>query len=285
MTVTNYGPANRRYCSPLGAMHYSHAPLTRSSPFQQRSTRRMQLMKTNPPQHQTFPPSMHRRCSPSLGKIINTMKITRCSQPIGLALIALTALFLLVAHADESTNRVSPIRVPGASKVIKAQSGTDGTIHLLFDNDEGPHYANSRDGGLTFSAPMAIVDAAAQKPGLKFSGEDLAVSKDGRVHVAMANNAWKLKLPQEEWSLYYAGLAPGAKAFSPVRNLNRKPSEGFSLAADGLGSVAACFLSGKLFAMVSRDNAETFGASAEINSAWNPCDCCTTSAAYGKDGK
>src|SRR5216117_1058420 len=28
-----------------------------------------------------------------------------------------------------------------------------------------------------------------------------------------------------------------------------------------------------------------FRAIAEINPAWNPCDCCTTSAAYGKDGK
>ena len=212
------------------------------------------------------------------------MKITRSTPRIGLALIALTALFQ-AAQADDLANRVSTVRVPGASKVIKAQSGADGTIHLLFDNDDGPQYANSRDGGLTFSAPIAIVDAAAQKPGLKFSGEDLAVGKDGRVHVAMANNAWKLKLPQEEWSLYYATLASGAKAFSPVRNLNRKPSEGFSLAADGGGSVAACFLSGKLFVMVSRDHGETFGASAEINSAWNPCDCCTTSAAYGKDGK
>jgi len=103
--------------------------------------------------------------------------------------------------------------------------------------------------------------------------------------VAMGNNAWKLKLPEEEWGLYYASLEPGAKAFSPVRNLNRKPSEGFSLAAGDRGSVAACFLSGKLFAMVSRDNGENFGASAEIDPAWNPCDCCTTSATYGTDGK
>jgi len=101
----------------------------------------------------------------------------------------------------------------------------------------------------------------------------------------MGNNAWKLKLPQEEWSLYYASLAPGAQAFAPVRNLNRKPSEGFSLAADEREAVTACFLSDQLFAMVSRDGGESFGASAEINPAWDPCNCCTTSAAYGRDGK
>ena len=183
------------------------------------------------------------------------------------------------------TNRVNVIRVPGASKVVNAQRGADGTIHLLFDAEGGPYYASSQDSGVTFGPPMAVVDAAAQKSGLEFSGAALAVGKDGRVHVAMANNAWKLKLPRHERSLYYASRAPGAKAFSPVRNLNRKPSEGFSLAADERGSVTAGFLSGKLFVMTSQDSGETFSASAELNPVWDPCDCCTTSVAYGPDGR
>ncbi len=174
--------------------------------------------------------------------------------------------------------------MPAVSKVVKAQRGADGTIHLLFDADDGPRYASSRDGGATFSPPIAVVDAATQKPGLKFSGADLAVGQDGRVHVALANNAWQLKLPQEEWSLYYTSLAPGAMTFSPVRNLNRKPSEGFSIAADGRGAVTVGFLSDKLFVMTSRDNGGTFTASAELDPAWNPCNCCTTSVAYGSDG-
>lgn len=191
----------------------------------------------------------------------------------------------VAAHAEEAANRVSAIRVPGVSNALKAQCGPDGTVHLLFDAEDGPQYVSSMDGGVTFGRPMAVVDAAARKPGLEFSGEDLAVDQDGRVHVALSNNAWKLKLPQEEWGFYYARLMPGAKAFSPVRNINRKPSEGFSLAAGEDGAVAASFLSGKLFAMVSRDGGETFAASAELNPAWNPCDCCTTSAAYGPDGR
>ena len=199
--------------------------------------------------------------------------------------VCLLLTSLLVSRADETTSRVTAIRVPGASKMLKAQSGADGVIHLLFDAANGPQYVKSPDGGLTFSAPLAVVDGAAQKPGLKFSGADIAVGNDGRVHVAMANNAWKLKLPKDEWSLHYATLPAGARAFSPVRNLNRQSSEGFSLAAGERGAVTACFLSGKLFAMVSRDGGETFTASAELNSAWNPCDCCTTAAAYGRDGK
>ena len=199
--------------------------------------------------------------------------------------LSFLSLSLALATAVHAGERVNTIRVPGDAKVVKAQIGTDGAIHLLLDSEDGPRYVKSTDTGVTFSAPMASVDAASQKPGLKFHSEDLAIGKDGRVHVAMANNAWKLKLPQEEWGFYYASLAPGAKAFSPVRNLNRKPSEGFSLAADERGNVSACFLSGKLFTMVSHDDGETFTSYAEPNAAWNPCDCCTTAAAYGADGK
>src|SRR6266545_2162909 len=202
-----------------------------------------------------------------------------------LSLLSLSLIALAAGHANERVNRVTVIRVPGDANVVKAQLGADGTIHLLLDAERGPRYVKSTDAGVTFSAPMTIVDAASQKPDLKFQGEDLAIGKDGRVHVALSNNAWKLKLPEEEWGFYFASLLPDAKAFSPVRNVNRKPSEGFSLAADERGNITACFLSGKLFTMVSHDNGETFGKYAEPNPAWNPCDCCTTAAAYGADGK
>ncbi len=191
----------------------------------------------------------------------------------------------IAARADETAGRVTAIRVPGVTNAVKAQCDADGTIHLLFDAEDGPRYVRSRNGGITFSPPMTVVDAAARKPGLKFSAEDLAVGPDGSVHVALSNNAWKLKLPEEEWGFYYTRLKPGAEDFSPVRNINRKPSEGFSLAAGKDGAVTAGFLSGKLFTMVSRDGGETFSASAELNPAWNPCDCCTTSTAYGPDGR
>ena len=192
---------------------------------------------------------------------------------------------VLSSTATELSNRVSVVRSSVRGQPFKVQLGADGTIHLLLDSDQGPLYAKYQDRGLTFSEPVGVVDAATQKPGLKFSAADLVVGKDGRVFVAMSNNAWKLKLPQEEWSFYLASLAPGRKTFSPVRNLNRKSSEGFGLAADKNGAVTATFLSGKLFAMFSRDNGETFTSSAELDPSWNPCDCCTTSAVYGQDGK
>src|SRR4051812_9707954 len=97
-------------------------------------------------------------------------------------------LLIIVAamgsHAAETSERVSVVRVPGASKVFKAQTGKDGAIHLVFDAEDGPQYIESRDNGITFSAPLAVVDTASRKPGLKFSAWDLAIGQDGRVHVA-----------------------------------------------------------------------------------------------------
>lgn len=195
-------------------------------------------------------------------------------------------LFTVMAgHAGEATDRVRTIRVPNAGQIVKAQISADGTVHLLADAAAGPQYLKSTDGGRTFSTPIALVDRAAQKPGLKYSVWDLSVGGDGRVHAAIGTNAWQLKLPKEEWGFFYASLAPGAKAFPPLRNLNHIPSEGFSVAADGRGSVTACFLAGKIFAMLSRNGGETFAASEELNPAWNPCRCCTTSVTYGQDGR
>ncbi len=186
--------------------------------------------------------------------------------------------------AESGTDRVRVVRASAAGQVVKAQAGADGTIHVLGDSAEGPRYVRSTDGGLTFSAPIAVVDGAARKPGLKFIVWDIALGKDGRVHVALGTNAWQLKLPKDEWGFFYTSLAPGAKSFAPVRNLNRIPSEGFSLAADARGTVTACFLAGKIFTMVSHDGGATFSAATELNPAWNPCRCCTTSVAFGRDG-
>ena len=194
-------------------------------------------------------------------------------------------LSILPAHAADGSDRVVTARIPGGLKAAKAQVGPEGAIHVVADSDSGPQYVVSRDGGKTFSAPIPIVDSAARKPGLKFIAWDLAVGRDARVHVALGTNAWQLKLPKEEWGYFYAALAPGARAFTPVRNITHRPGEGFSIAAGDRGSVSATFLAGKIYTMTSRDGGATFSEPAEPDASWNPCKCCTTSVAYGTDGK
>lgn len=187
--------------------------------------------------------------------------------------------------ADDQAGKVTTVVVPAAGKPVVARADEQGAVHLLCDSPEGPKYLKSADGGVTFSAAIPVVSGGSHPAGLEYSGWDMAVGKGGRVHVAMGTNAWKLKLPEEEWGYFYASLDPDSSAFTPVRNINRKPSEGFSLAADEKGNVTACWLSDKLYANVSRDNGETFGPNVELNSRYNPCNCCTTSAAYGEGGR
>ena len=181
--------------------------------------------------------------------------------------------------------RVTTVPVPEGGRPVAAKTGADGSLHLLYGSADGPQYAKSTDNGRTFGAPLAVVDQASRKPGLEFDAWDMAVGPGGVVHVALGTNAWKLKLPQEEWGYYYARLEPGAKAFSKLRNINRTPSEGFSLACDEKGKVTACWLKDKLYANVSLDNGKTFADNAEIDASFDPCNCCTTSSIYGADGK
>src|SRR5262249_10861735 len=121
------------------------------------------------------------------------------------------------AVAGESAGRVTTVAAPGGGKPVVARTDKEGAVHLLFDSEGGPRYAKSTDGGVTFSAAIPVVSGGSQPAGLEYSAWDLAVGQGGRVHVAMGTNAWKLKLPQEEWGFFYANLDPGSSAFSPVR--------------------------------------------------------------------
>lgn len=209
------------------------------------------------------------------------------SAPSATALLALTALLcgLRVVRADTSADRVTIIPVPAHGRPLVARADAEGTIHLLYGTTAGPQYVRSADHGRTFTAPLPVADRASRSPGLEYHGDDMAVDSRGRVHVALSTNAWKLKLPQDQWDFYYTRLEPGASAFDPLRNINHKPSEGYSLAADDRGHVTACWLSGGLHANISHDNGQTFGPNTEIDPAFDPCKCCTTSSVYGRDGK
>jgi hypothetical protein len=181
--------------------------------------------------------------------------------------------------------RVTTVPVPTGGKAMSAKTDAGGTIHLVFEVADGPQYAGSRDNGKTWSKPLPLVDRASRKQGLEFNVWDMAVSAEGTVHVALGNNAWKLKLPQDEWGFFYTRLKTGDKSFSPLKNINHKPSEGFSLAAGEKGIVTAVWMADKLYANVSHDGGDTFASWTEIDPALDPCNCCTTSSAYGADGR
>ena len=113
----------------------------------------------------------------------------------------------------------------------------------------------------------------------------MALGKGNAFYVAMITNNWQTKLPGVPEGLIYSTLAPGAKAFTPVRSLNRATQRRFLPGSgqrrrrrrDLARRQALC----QLFAAMA---ARTFTPNAEINHSYLPCECCTTSAVYGADG-
>ncbi len=179
---------------------------------------------------------------------------------------------------------VSVVHVPQGGEPIAAEIAPDGAIHLLYNLGDIPYYVKSADEGATFTTPLPVVNQEARKAGLTFDAWSLAVGKDGWIYVAMSTNNWQAKLPDVPVGLIYAMLPPGAKSFTPVRSLNEKPSEGFFVAADGKGRVTATWLANKLYVNFSTDNGRTFTPNAELNTSYDPCNCCTTRSVYGASG-
>jgi hypothetical protein len=200
------------------------------------------------------------------------------------ALAVNAAVAASIAAATGTIQPISVVRVPQGGEPVGAELAPDGSINLVYNFGDIPYYVRSSDGGATFTPPLPVVNQDARKPGLKFDAWSIAVGKAGAIYVAMSTNNWQVKLPNVPVGLIYATLSPGAKAFTPVRSLNEKPSEGFSVAADGQGRVAATWLSNKLYANLSTDNGGTFTPNAEMNTSYDPCNCCTTRSVYGANG-
>jgi len=212
------------------------------------------------------------------------MRLNKCNIVWALVATAGVAAPLPAATIVGTTRPVSVVHVPGGGEPVAAQPAPDGAIHLLYNLGDIPYYVKSSDGGATFTTPLPVVNQDARKQGLKFEAWSVAVGKAGAIYVAMSTNNWQVKLPNVPVGLLYATLSPGAQAFTPVRSLNEKPSEGFSVAADGQGRVAATWLSNKLYANFSTDNGRAFTPNAELNTGYDPCNCCTTRSVYGANG-
>lgn len=209
------------------------------------------------------------------------------SRPVHSRILLPITLLAVVIAAGKMTNaiEISTLQLPVEGQPMVARIDAVGTIHVAFDSKSGPQYIRSSDNGKSFDSPVRLVDHASQKPGLEFIVWDMAVTKNGAVHVALGNNAWKLKLPKEEWGFFYTHRLPSQPGFTPLKNINHKPSEGFSLAVLDQGTVTAVWMADKLFANISHDGGETFSETVEIDPALDPCNCCTTSSVYGNDGR
>src|SRR5262249_29863288 len=134
---------------------------------------------------------------------------------------------------------VRVVNTPGNGAVPDAEVDRNGTVHVAYVSAEDAFYAHSGDNGQTFSAPLKInSEPGTVHPPNMFRGPDIAIGKAGRVHVIWYVNAFQRKLPPDQWGVFYSHLDPSAQAFVPGKNLNHKPSDNYSLAANESGEIA-----------------------------------------------
>jgi hypothetical protein len=176
---------------------------------------------------------------------------------------------------------VTVVELPGAS-VPDAEIDGAGTIHVAYLDGKNLYYVNSRDEGENFSPPMRVNKQPGFAAGGLFRGPDLAIGADQRVHIAWYNNAYRLKLPKSRRGFMYSRMRADHSGFEPERNLSNGPSDGFSLAANPQGEVAAVWVDEELFVAASDDGGASFGPRLSLTS--EPCECCGTRTVFGQDG-
>ena len=200
--------------------------------------------------------------------------------------LALILIFAALARSGwtAAPDRVQLVRTPNGGMVPDAEIDQQGVIHVAYVAGDDVHYAKSSNEGKTFSAPLRVnSEPGTAHPANMFRGPDVALGKDGRVHVIWYSNAYQRKRPSEEWGVMYSHLDAAKTGFVSARNLNHKPSDNYSLAAAGDGSVAVFWMAGGLFYNVSRDNGETFSSMIPVSIA-DTCECCASRAFFSADG-
>jgi hypothetical protein len=195
----------------------------------------------------------------------------------------MASLFLLPAGFGASAPpEVEVVSVPNNGQVPDAEVDKDGAIHVAYVAGKDAWYVKSTDDGKSFSNPIRInSEPGTVHPPNMFRGPDISIGKNGRVHVIWYVSAYQRKLPKEEWGVFYSSLDSGKSEFAPGRNLNHKPSDNYSLAADDKGNVAVVWMAGKIFVSASQDNGATFD---EISiPIADPCECCASRALFSGD--
>ena len=202
-----------------------------------------------------------------------------------LARSTLCVVLLLVSFlAAPAAERVQVVRTPGNGSVPDAEIDQAGTVHVAYVVGQDAFYAKSTDAGKTFTTPLRInSEAGSVHPPNMFRGPDVALGKGGRVHVVWYGNGYQRKLPKEEWGVFYSYLDTAQTSFAPTRNLNRKPSDNYSVAADDNGNVAVIWMANKLYVNSSSNGGETF-EDAETVSVADPCECCASRAFFSMNG-
>src|SRR5262245_31650524 len=113
------------------------------------------------------------------------------------ALLAVGATLSFAADKD-THDRIRLYRIPNGGIQPQVALDEKGTLHLVYYTGDAHHgdlfYARSQDGGASFSSALPVNQGSSAIAAGTIRGAQLALGKDGRVHVAWngSNNAGPL---------------------------------------------------------------------------------------------
>ena len=222
-------------------------------------------------------------------------------------LVAASALSLVMicggGAAGVSSPSVSFVRVP-AGGIQPEVEVNDGVVRLVYFSGEAEHgdlnFVRSRDYGRTFSKPIRVNSTPGSAIAVgAIRGAQMAVGRNGRVHVAWNGSDMAQPRSGKEPPMLYARLNDAGTAFEPERNLITSAwglNGGGALAADSQGNVyvfwhappagvSANEENRRVWMAKSSDEGKTFAPETiAFDSNTGVCGCCGMHAFAGADG-
>ncbi|MBM3985749.1 MAG: exo-alpha-sialidase [Planctomycetes bacterium] len=212
-------------------------------------------------------------------------------------LFVLAALLPATAMAQTHAQH-APRTAERPALAVGAALDAEGRIWLARVENRLLQVSHSRDGGRTFSAPVAVTPQPEAVTAEAENRPKLVVDADGTVHVT-----WTQNLGQPMTGhIRYARSTDGGRTFSTPVILNddrQVISHRFdALASDGRGRVAVVWLDARsrgertgkkspqtdvgVYAALSQDGGASFAPNRRV--AEHSCQCCRTGLAWTRDG-
>ncbi len=219
--------------------------------------------------------------------------------------LTITALVLLISvplAQTQTTNRVALLRTPANGVQPQAVIDERGTLHLIYLAGEPSasdvFYVKRAAGQAEFTAPLRVNS----QPGSAIAsgtirGAQLALGKNGRVHVAWNGSQKAASDASHNVPMLYARMNSAGTGFEPQRNLMQHSQAldgGGTVAADRAGNVyvvwhGAGAVKGEEHRRVwlarSSDNGATFAREAAVDQdQTGACGCCGMRAFVDRTG-
>jgi hypothetical protein len=206
--------------------------------------------------------------------------------------------FVLAAHPAVAP-RVQIVATPDAGIQPQALTDSNGTLHLLYfkgDPAAGDLYYTRRGRAGTFSPPLRVNS----EPGSAIAtgsvrGGRLALGRNGWIHVGWDAAQSIERNGAQSKPMWYARLAPGAKAFEAQRAIGEHTNglDGGALAADDNGHVSLVWhavgaVDGEahrpLYVVSSTDDGARFAPERTLAVDTGVCSCCQVDATFDARG-